>query len=298
MRAVVGGAYEVETDDGRVVEATLRGRLKQDRRSSDRVVAGDRIDLALDGSGGATVERVHERASVLVRRAPGGRHGAKPIAANVDQVAVVLAATHPEPNLRMLDRFLVIAEASGLPSIIVVNKLDLVAEADVRSRFAAYTAAGYPLLLTTAKHAAGVDALRERLRDRTSVLTGPSGVGKSSLLNALEPGLGLRVGEVSRAVHKGRHTTVSARLVPLACGGWVVDTPGLREVGVWDVPAESLDELFPELRPYLGQCRFGSDCSHVHEPGCAIRAAVERGDVDGDRYASYVKLLDDDAARR
>ncbi len=291
MRAVEGGVYEVETEDGRVLEATLRGRIKQDERSGDRVVAGDRVELVLDGRGAAAIDRLLERSSVLARRAPGRRQRPKPIAANVDQVVIVLAAAQPEPHPRMLDRFLVIAEASEIPALILINKVDLVPEAEVRARFAPYPAAGYPLLLTAARQGTGIESLRERLCGLTSVMTGPSGVGKSSLLNALEPGLGLRIGEVSRAVNKGRHTTVTARLIPLACGGYVVDTPGLRELGLWNVPAETLDSLFPEMRPFLGGCRFDSDCSHVHEPGCAVLQAVERGDIASERYASYAALL-------
>src|SRR5690606_6248875 len=229
----IGGTYEVETPDGEVVAATLRGRLKLEQRTGDRVVAGDRVELARQSDGSWTIESVAPRTSTLARRAPRGGRGARVIIANVDQVVVVFAAAQPEPRLRMLDRFLVLASANALPAIIVVNKVDLVERAELTARCGPYAAAGCPLCCTSVTDGAGIDELRERLCGRESVLTGPSGVGKSSLLNAVQPGLGLRIGEVSKAVNKGRHTTVAAQLIPLECGGYVADTPGLRELGLW-----------------------------------------------------------------
>lgn len=296
VRRAAGGVYEVELDEGGVVQAALRGRLKLEQRTGDRVVVGDRVEVERHADGGATIEAVEERRSELARRAPGhGARRAKIIVANVDRVVVVFAAAHPEPRLRMLDRFLVLAEANDLPATIVVNKVDLVGIDEARRLFSAYEAADYPVLYTSAKEGIGVDAVRDRLCGGTSVLTGPSGVGKSSLLNAVEPGLGLRTAEVSAAVGKGRHTTVTAELIPLHCGGYVADTPGLRELGLWGIEPERLDECFPEFRPYLGDCRFGRGCSHIHEPGCAIRAAVEAGEIPEARYESYRTLRTDEA---
>lgn len=287
-----GGTYLVWLETGERVEATLRGRLKLEQRTGERVAAGDRVAVRLRGDAGITIEEVQERESELARRAPGGgTRRAKVIVANVEQVVIVLAAARPEPRPRLLDRFLVLAEANHLPAVVVVNKADLVPHGEVASRFAAYSAAGYPVLACSAEDGTGLDALRERLCGHASVLTGPSGVGKSTLLNRIEPGLSLRTAAVSDAVNKGRHTTVAAELVPLECGGWVADTPGLRELGLWGVPSEDLDQCFPELDPYLGRCRFGSSCSHTHEPECAVRDAVEAGEVDAERYRSYVDLL-------
>ncbi|MGH7475920.1 MAG: ribosome small subunit-dependent GTPase A [Longimicrobiales bacterium] len=296
VRSAVGGVYEVELDDGELIEAVLRGRIKRDEKSGDRVVTGDRVVVERAEGGRATIAEVEPRRSLLARRAPGRNvHRSKPIAANLDQVLPVFATAHPEPNRRMLDRFLVLAESSGLSAVIIINKVDLVGTGTVRDRFRDYESAGYPLLLTSAKDGSGLDALRDRICGRISVFTGPSGAGKSSLLNALEPGLGLRTAAVSKAVGKGRHTTVASRLIPLACGGYVLDTPGLREVGLWRVPAASLDDCFPEFRPYLGHCRFGSDCSHTHEPDCALRDAVAGGAVSEARYESYRALYAGDA---
>ncbi len=297
VRKAVGGVYEVRLEEGDVVEARLRGRLKLEQRTGDGVVVGDRVDLRLHADGGYTIEAVHPRVSELARRSPGGGRRAKVIVANVDQVVVVLAAARPEPNLRMLDRFLVLAEANYLPAIIVVNKTDLIPGDEVRARFAAYAAAGYRVLPASVREGSGVADVQALLCGRTSVLTGPSGVGKSSLLNAIQPGLALRTGEISAAVAKGQHTTVSAELVPLECGGYVADTPGLREVGLWAVPIEELDGFFPEFEPYLGHCRFVSNCTHTHEPDCAVRDAVAAGDVSAERYESYRTLRQGESAR-
>ncbi|HEV2149511.1 MAG TPA: ribosome small subunit-dependent GTPase A [Longimicrobiaceae bacterium] len=284
-----GGTYVVETAEG-IVEAALRGKVKREDRSGERVVVGDRVEVEPAGEGW-TVERVHPRRTALVRRAPGKAPRPKTIVANVDQVVVVFAVAHPSPHLRMLDRFLVICESSGLDPLIIANKTDLLGEEAARALFRPYERAGYPVLFTAARARKGVDELRDAICGRVSALTGPSGVGKSSLLNAVQPGLGLRVAAVSEAVDKGRHTTVTAELIPLECGGYVADTPGLREVGLWEVDPEELDGHFPEMRPYLGTCRYGNSCTHSHEPGCAVRAAVEAGEVDPGRYESYLRIL-------
>jgi ribosome biogenesis GTPase len=288
-----GGVYQVETSAG-VREAVLRGRVKQEARVGDRVVVGDRVDLERgEEEEGATwtIERVQDRHSALVRRAPGKAKRAKVIAANIDQVVIVFAVAKPAPHLRMLDRFLVLCESTDLEPLIIANKVDLTDESAARRSFGIYERIGYPVLYTSVKTERGVEALRESLRGRISALTGPSGVGKSSLLNAIQPGLALRVASVSEAVGKGRHTTVTAELIPLDDGGYVADTPGLRELGLWDVPQQELDHYFPEFEPYLGSCRYGNSCSHSHEPVCAVRDAVDEGEIAPERYASYLKML-------
>jgi ribosome biogenesis GTPase / thiamine phosphate phosphatase len=288
-----GGIYEVETPDG-VVEAVLRGRVKHEARAGYKVVVGDRVEVArAEAQDGAwTIERVHERKSALVRKAPGKAPRPKVIVANVDQVVIVFAAIRPAPHLRMLDRFLVLCETSDLDAVIVANKTDLVGGAEgARPMFELYEDIGYPVVYTSVKQPAGIEQLREWLCGKISAVTGPSGVGKSSLLNALEPGLGLRVSAISEAVLKGRHTTVTAQLIPLQCGGYVADTPGLRELGLWGIDPEELELLFPEFAPFRGTCHFGNTCTHTHEPGCAIRAAVAEGRVSTSRYESYCRML-------
>jgi ribosome biogenesis GTPase len=291
-----GGVWRVHGEDGVVREATLRGRLKKDDPAAEvpKLAVGDEVELERDERGGWHITRIRPRRSKLARRSPGGAWGERIVAANVDQIVVVFAAAEPEPHPRMLDRFLIIAAANELPARIVLNKADLASEPELHARFADYARAGYPLHLTSVKGGIGLDALRAALvgaagEHRVSALTGPSGVGKSSLMNALFPGLDLRVGEISRSVMKGRHTTVGADLHPLGNGAFVMDTPGLREVGVWGLEPAELDHCFLEFRPHLGTCRFG-DCAHRAEPGCAVRDAVERGEVSAARYESYLKL--------
>ncbi|MFP4623885.1 MAG: ribosome small subunit-dependent GTPase A [Gemmatimonadota bacterium] len=301
VRSAIGGTYEVELHPGgAVVEASLRGRLKREQRTGDAVVAGDRVVVREQEDGGHTIEAVAERRSELARRAPGrGRHrGAKVLVANVDQLVAVFAVAEPPPRLRMLDRFLVLAEANGVDALIVANKADLGADQE-RAAFGLYESIGYPVLFTSATTGQGVRVLNERLCGRVSVLAGPSGVGKSSLLNTIQPGLQLRTAAVSEAVRKGRkgrHTTVSARLIPLDCGGYVADTPGLRELGLWGIEPGELDLYFPEMADHLTACRFAGSCTHTHEPGCAVREAVEAGAVPTARYESYVALLSGDDA--
>jgi ribosome biogenesis GTPase len=289
-----GGEYLIDTDGGETRTASLRGRLKLEQRTGDRVVAGDRVRLLIHEDASCTIEHVEERRTQLARRAPGRGHPrARVIIANVDQVVIVVAAAKPEPRLRMIDRFLVLAETNGLPAFIVVNKTDLGGVAPIRSMFEPYGLAGYAVVPTSTVDGGGLEEFRERLCGRESVLTGPSGAGKSSLLNAIEPGLGLRIGAIGEAAGKGRHTTVTTQLIPLGCSGYVADTPGLREVGLWGVDLDTLDTAFPEFRPFLGACRFGRSCTHVHEPDCAVREAVEESHIDGARFESYLAMRED-----
>lgn len=285
--------YEIETPEG-TLEASLRGRLKREERTGDKVVVGDRVELGRGSGSGAeawTIEKVHDRRTVLARRAPGKAPRPKIIVANVDQVLIVFAAANPSPHLRMLDRFLVIAEAADLRPVIVVNKTDVEGEDAARALFAPYERAGYRMIFTAAKQGIGVGEVRDAICGQLSALAGPSGVGKSSLLNAVQPGLGLRVGAVSEVVNKGKHTTVTAQLIPLECGGYVADTPGLREVGLWEVDTDQLQFYFPEFSGLIDDCRFTSSCTHIHEPGCAIRAAVDAGRIDFGRYDSYRRMM-------
>jgi ribosome biogenesis GTPase / thiamine phosphate phosphatase len=304
-----GGVWRVRTDGGETIEATMRGRLKKADvgRRADGSIRRDTVDAAdqavkLAVGDVVTLERderdevwaiaeILPRRSRLARRAPGGGRGERIVAANVDQVVVVFAVAKPDPHPRMLDRFLVIAEGNDLAALVVINKVELVSMDGARARFADYDHAGYPVHYTSVKARIGLEELHDALRGRTSVLTGPSGVGKSSLMNALYPGLDLRVGAISESVNKGRHTTVGGYAHPLPDeeGGFVVDTPGLREVGLWSLPPEDVDRCFPEFRPLIPQCRF-ADCQHGGEPDCAVRAAVERGQVSAARYESYRKL--------
>jgi ribosome biogenesis GTPase len=287
-----GGVWVVRTVDGEQHDASMRGRLKQEGAGM-KLAVGDAVTVERDGTEGAwAITAIHPRHGVLARRAPGRAPGERIVAANVDQVLVVFAVANPEPHVRMLDRFLVIAEGNDIPVRIVLNKVELVGGPSGADALAGtYERAGYHVHRTSVKERIGLAELHDVLAGRTTALTGPSGVGKSSLVNALFPGLDLRTAEISPSVNKGRHTTVGALLVPIPdpLGGFVVDTPGLREVGMWGLPPGNLDQCFPEFRSFLGHCRF-DDCSHVHEPNCAVRSAVETGAVSSARYESYLKL--------
>lgn len=286
-----GGQWSVRRDDGATCVAALRGRVKH--AGGSKLAVGDEVDLEHEAPTGAwAITAIRPRRSQLARRAPGGASGERIVVANVDQVVVVFAMVKPEPNEKMLDRFLVIAEANDVVARIVINKTDLAAPGEAEARFAPYGALGYPLHFTSTVTGAGLDALHDALQGRVSALSGPSGVGKSSLLNALYPGLNLRVGAISESVKKGRHTTVGARMHPLPDGGYVVDTPGLREVGLWGLSARELDRCFPEFGDARTQCRF-ADCRHLAEPDCAVREALAAGRVSASRYDSYVKLREE-----
>jgi ribosome biogenesis GTPase len=292
-----GGVWRVHLAPGASVEASLRGRLKKGRDAEDdgaplKLAVGDRVRIEAGSHQDWSIAEILPRRSKLARRAPSGAHGERVLAANVDQVMVVFAATRPEPHPRMLDRFLVIAEANDLPARVVINKVELADIARVRAMFDPYVRAGYPVHYASVKNHEGLEPIHDALADRVSVFTGPSGVGKSSMLNTLFPGANLRVGEISESVQKGRHTTVGAAMLELPGGGFVVDTPGLREVGLWSIPSDQLDGCFPEFREYIGQCRFG-DCLHVGEPDCAVREALSRGAITVERYESYRQLLVD-----
>ena len=282
-----GGVWTVCTTDGAQHQATMRGRLKQE--GTDKIAVGDDVRLEEEDRGGSwVIAELFPRRSRLARRAPGGAHGERVVVANIDQVIVVFALAKPEPHPRMLDRFLVIAAANDIQARIVFNKRELVGTPP--AWLDEYRLAGYEIHFTSVKQHIGLEELGEALHGRTSALSGPSGVGKSSLLNSIYPGLDFRVGEISESVNKGRHTTVGAAMHPLPDGGFVVDTPGLREIGVWNLLASDLDECFLEFRPFLDSCKFG-DCRHAHEPGCAVRDAVAKGAIGASRYDSYLKLL-------
>jgi len=288
-----GGVWHVRAESGEVHEASLRGRLKLDREEARKLAVGDHVVLEIDQHGAAwTITEILPRHSQLARRAPGEGQGERIVAANVDQVVVVFAAAKPEPHRRMLDRFLVIAEANSLDARVVINKVELVERDAAERDFAAYVAAGYAVHFTSVKQRIGLEDLHDQLSGKTSVLTGPSGVGKSSLMNAMYPGLDLRVGEISESVNKGRHTTVGALMHPLPDAGFVVDTPGLREVGMWGLSSDHLDECFREFRAHIPKCKFGN-CTHRVEPGCAVREAVSAGEISGERYDSYLRLREE-----
>lgn len=290
-----GSWIDVETDEG-IVPSKVRGkfRLAEDDVTNP-VAVGDHVTLRLNEDGTGFITDIHERRNWLSRRAAGRRVGVEHvIAANVDRAWLVQSIRQPKINPGVIDRFLVMAESNDISPAIVFNKADLMKKADeevVLELRDLYADLGYPVLMTSAVTLDGVDAFREGLAKDISLVTGPSGVGKSSLLNAVEPGLELTTAEVSEKTNKGRHTTTYTALYPLSTGGYVVDTPGIREFGIFDLEPEELSYYFIEFRPYLPECRF-LNCTHDHEPGCAVQAAVEEGKISDIRYYSYLNILE------
>lgn len=292
------GFYTIATDEGDLVEARLRGRVKKERQTSDLAVIGDRVTVERLPDGSGAIGAIVPRESRFSRRQPGPRGSWREdvIVANPDLVAIVFACDRPPPNPRLIDRFLVVAEYNEVPALLVANKVDLIGVEAARELFGAYESIGYDVVYTSAKAQIGLEELRARLGGKLSIVTGPSGVGKSTLLNELQPGLQLVTGEVSEAESgKGKHTTTHAELHPLegAAGGYVADTPGIRELGLWQIPPTELAWCFREFRAHLGACAF-NDCTHLHEPRCGVRAAVESGALSADRYDSYRRMLTGD----
>ena len=297
------GFYTILTDGGELVVARIRGRLKKKRSDTTIVAVGDRVKWQVLPDESIVIEEVRERKRVLARLKPLAdgrgsrrwdrrgylREKEQVIIANPDQVVFVVACADPEPHLKMLDRLLVGAERQSIPSVVCANKTDLIGMDGAKRIFSIYEDIGYTVLYTSAHDGTGIDGLRAQLKDEMSALVGPSGVGKSSLLNALEPGLAQRVMNVSAVTGKGRHTTTVAELVPLQVGGWVADTPGIRALALFDLDPEEIDAYFPDIAPYVPTCNF-SDCSHTVEPGCAVRLALAAGAIDEHRYESYVRL--------
>lgn len=288
------GFYTVQVD-GNKVTCVLRGRLKRRSFQGDIISVGDRVQVSLQTDGTGAIEIIEPRTSELVRLDPTPKGMFRQILlSNPDQVVAVFACAQPEPHLRMLDRFLVIAEKQRLKAVIVANKVDLVGMRVAKKIFSVYPDLGYPVLYTSAAKGEGLKQVQETLKGRISALTGPSGVGKSSLLNALQPGLGLAVREISTFNERGRHTTAVREMFPLDCGGYVADLPGLRRLSLWDTQPEELDGYFPELRDLVSQCQF-NDCAHMDDPGCAVVQAVEEGRVSPERYESYIRMRLGDA---
>ena len=277
-----GSQFRIRTDRGDVT-ATIRGRVK---RHDDRALPGDHVQLEQSATGWA-IALVEPRRNVLARREPGGRKE-RPLAANLEQVFVMTATRDPDPVPQLLDRLLVLAEVDDIPAAVIVNKIDKDPGTALLERM---HRVGYEVFPVCVKGGVGLDALFEQMHARVSLVTGPSGVGKSSLLNALQPGLGLRTGEISEKIGRGRNTTVTAQMIPLDAGGYLVDTPGLSEIGFWGLDPRELVRSFPDLKGFIDDCKF-PDCTHRSEPGCAVRRAVGK-EILADRYESYLRFYEE-----
>jgi ribosome biogenesis GTPase len=303
------GQYFVKAD-GRVVTCSISNRFRKDLvypladpasirphvvavkdiSMVDPIAIGDEVSFIDSGDGSGMISEVLPRKNKLSRRAAGKKPLEQVIVANVDQIVAVFAAAKPTPKWRLLDRYLADAEAVSIPVLICITKLDLVNEEGFREKVKVYEDIGYPVVFTSALTGRGIEEFKDVLKNRVSLLMGKSGVGKTTLLNTIQPGLGLRVSEVSKSTGKGKHITSHLEMFELDFGGSVVDTPGMREFGLWNCDSVDLASLFREMRPFISLCRFGMDCSHTHEPGCAIKEAVQTGDISEARYESYLRM--------
>ena len=302
------GHYAVQTED-RVVACALSSRLRKQLeypeaapgsrrqrvqsvrrvRVIDPVAVGDRVIFGEGADNTGMIREVCPRRNKVSRRASGGSQKEQLLAANIDQIVPILSAREPDPDWHLLDRMLGIAEWQRVPATVCLNKLDLADEPWAHRVMQPYEAMGYPVVYTSIVSGVGKDAFYDLLCGRTTLFMGPSGVGKSSLLNYLQPGLHLRTGPISKATGEGTHTTTHTELVALDNGGFVGDMPGVREFYLYDIPAGDIPLLFRDFHPHLADCRF-RDCNHIHEPNCAVKAALHAGNIAPQRYASYLKL--------
>ena len=290
---VQGLVSVVQQEDGTLRQCATRRILKTLSTDQRHVVAaGDIVWFRPEGETEGIIERVEPRRGILCRTSRGRQHV---LVTNVDQVLIVASAAEPRLKPNLIDRYLITAEKAKIEPILCINKVDLVDPAHLQPLVGVYSQLGYQVRLLSVVNGWGIASLRQLLHGRETVVTGQSGVGKSSLLNAIEPGLDLRVRSVSSESEKGRHTTTTSELIPLTEGGFVVDTPGIRQFQLWDVIPEEVAGYFRELRPYVSHCRY-PDCTHTHEEPCAVKDAVADGYVDVRRYESYLQIHAGDEA--
>lgn len=298
------GIYNVKIEnDNHIIECYLRGKLKRDNMTedgkylfTDPIAVGDEVFITLADGQKGVIESINERRSKLSRLASGTIPVEQVIVANADQMIAVISAKLPKLKMHLIDRFLILAEAGGINPVICINKIDLLDDSektDLYKQMQLYEHLGYKVLYISALKGDGLDLVINTLRGKLSAFIGQSGTGKTTLLNAIIPDLNLRTKEISHKTRKGKHATTSVQLYPLDFGGYIVDTPGIRELGLWDIWKEDMHLYFPEMKPYLGHCKF-YNCSHISEPECAIRNAVEKGDISPARYNSYVRLRTND----
>lgn len=290
-----GSWYIVYLTNGKTVHCRLRGQYRiKGIRTTNPLAVGDKVSIIMEpDQETGIIQTIHDRHNFIIRKATRLSKASHIIAANLDQALLVATVDQPRTSTGFIDRFLVTAEAYHIPAIIVFNKIDLYAGAtlDVLNEYVRlYSAIGYKVLTVSAFTGEGLDDFKKLLQNKITLLSGHSGVGKTALINAIDPELNLRIGAISDAHNKGKHTTTFAEMYPLNLGGWIVDTPGIKEFGLHGLEAETLAQRFPEMRERMNQCRF-DNCTHYHEPDCAIKIAVEKGDIADFRYLNYLHML-------
>ena len=291
-----GSWYQVRTDDGALVECKIKGNFRlKGIRSTNPVAVGDRVNIEENREGTAFIVSIDDRDNYIIRRASNLSKESHILAANVDQALLIVTVNHPQTNLIFIDRFLATAEAYRVPVRLVFNKIDLYDENDkelLQGLVDLYTYIGYDCLSVSAVTGEGIDRLRTLLHEKVSLFAGNSGVGKSTLINCILPGLNLKTGAISQSHHKGMHTTTFSEMFPLPQGGYIIDTPGVKGFGTIDFASEEVAHFFPEIFRFSHDCRFGN-CTHRHEPGCAVLKALEEHRISESRYASYLSIIDD-----
>ena len=292
-----GSWYLVRTDDGRDVECKVKGTFRlKGIRSTNPVAVGDRVRITGNPGGTAFITDIEERKNYIIRRSSNLSKQSHILAANLDQCMLVATVNYPETSTTFIDRFLATAEAYRIPTLILFNKIDLYDEDDTRyldGLVHLYTTIGYPCIKVSALDGRGLDEVKDKLRGAITLFSGNSGVGKSTLLNALLPGTDARTGEISQAHNKGMHTTTFSEMYPVDdAGGYLIDTPGIKGFGTFDMEVEEIGHYFPEIFEASADCKYGN-CTHRQEPGCAVLKAVEEHRISQSRYASYLSMLDD-----
>lgn len=300
MRGLVikstGSWYTVRTDDGRDIESKIKGNFRlKDIKSTNPIAVGDRVQIDMNSEGTAFISSIEERKNYIIRRASNLSKQAHIIAANLDQAMLIVTVNYPITTTIFMDRFLATAMAYRIPVKLVFNKTDRYNMEDRKAMeglIELYTSIGYPCSTLCARSGEGLEALRGDLRGKVTLLSGHSGVGKSTIINQLVPGVNLRTGEISEYHNKGTHTTTFSEMIPLPDGGYLIDTPGIKGFGTIEMAGSEISHYFPELFKYSAECRF-NNCTHRHEPGCAVLRAVEEGLISLSRYKSYLSIMDD-----